>query len=102
MVLAGTFLNFDEEIRRIRLNMVLNVESMVSGDPAVDCRGKHVMITATDGEQKVATIFQELMGTTVCLKTEDGLCVDFTELNTDDMVAIYEFLFNEYYPDKEV
>lgn len=99
VVLSGIFLNFDEEVRRIRTNMVMNVESMVSGDPAVDCRGKHVMITTTDGEQAVSTIFQELMGTTVCLKTEEGLCVDFSELNTDDMVAIYEFLFEFFYPE---
>jgi hypothetical protein len=31
----------------------------------------------------------------VVIKTDVGECVDFTDLETDDMLAIYEYVYHE-------
>jgi hypothetical protein len=36
-----------------------------------------------------------LDGVDVVIKTDIGECVDFMDLETDDMVAVYEYIYNE-------
>ena len=49
--------------------------------------------TELDGRSKASSIFMDFAG--VVIKTDVGECVDFTDLETDDMVAIYEYVYHE-------
>ena len=49
--------------------------------------------TELDGRSKASSIFTDFAG--VVIKTDVGECVDFTDLETDDMVAIYEYIYHE-------
>jgi hypothetical protein len=49
--------------------------------------------TELDGRSKASSIFMDFAG--VVIKTDVGECVDFTDLETDDMVAIYEYIYHE-------
>ena len=49
--------------------------------------------TELDGRSKASSIFMDMAG--VVIKTDVGECVDFTDLETDDMLAIYEYVYYE-------
>jgi len=49
--------------------------------------------TELDGRSKASSIFTDFAG--VVIKTEVGECIDFTDLETDDMLAIYEYVHYE-------
>jgi hypothetical protein len=49
--------------------------------------------TELDGRSKASSIFTDFAG--VVIKTDVGECVDFTDLETDDMLAIYEYVHHE-------
>lgn len=49
--------------------------------------------TELDGKSRAKSIL--LDGNDVVIKTDVGECVDFMDLETDDMVAIYEYIYNE-------
>lgn len=49
--------------------------------------------TELDGKSRAKSIL--LDGNDVVIKTDVGECVDFMDLETDDMVAIYEYIFYE-------
>jgi hypothetical protein len=49
--------------------------------------------TELDGRSKASSIFTDFAG--VVIKTEVGECIDFTDLETDDMLAIYEYVYYE-------
>jgi len=49
--------------------------------------------TELDGRSKASSIFMDFAG--VVIKTDVGECVDFTDLETDDMLAIYEYVYYE-------
>ncbi len=49
--------------------------------------------TELDGRSKASSIFTDFAG--VVIKTEVGECIDFTDLETDDMIAIYEYVYYE-------
>jgi hypothetical protein len=49
--------------------------------------------TELDGKSRANSIL--LDGKDVVIKTDVGECVDFMDLETDDMVAIYEYIYYE-------
>lgn len=49
--------------------------------------------TELDGKSRASSIL--LDDNNVVIKTDVGECVDFMDLETDDMVAIYEYIYNE-------
>jgi hypothetical protein len=99
MILVGYFRDYDAVLNSIRGDLIAEVENLVTDD--IDCRKKNIGIThGNAGDMSVATITNHFCS--VELKIFSGIGVPFDELNTDDMVAIYEFLFNEVYPDKAV
>jgi len=49
--------------------------------------------TELDGKSRAMSIL--LDGVDVVIKTDVGECVDFMDLETDDMVAIYEYIYYE-------
>jgi len=49
--------------------------------------------TELDGKSRAKSIL--LDGVDVVIKTDVGECVDFMDLETDDMVAIYEYIYYE-------
>ena len=49
--------------------------------------------TELDGRSRANSIL--LDGQDVIIKTDVGECVDFMDLETDDMVAIYEYIYHE-------
>lgn len=49
--------------------------------------------TELDGKSRAKSIL--LDGVDVVIKTDVGECVDFMDLETDDMVAVYEYIYYE-------
>jgi len=49
--------------------------------------------TELDGKSRAMSIL--LDGVDVVIKTDVGECVDFMDLETDDMVAVYEYIYYE-------
>ena len=52
-----------------------------------------IQTTELDGKSKAQSIF--LDGDNVVIKTDAGECVDFMDLETDDMVAVYNYIHYE-------
>ena len=100
MAYTGHFLDFQEEVGKIRLNINKEVEGLMESAETLDCRDTGVAITHDCENQNVSTIFKDILGNGVTVKTESGTCVDFIELSTDDMVAIYEHIHYMVFPEE--
>jgi hypothetical protein len=92
MALTGHFLNFNEEVGRIRKNMVAEIYSMMNSLLAIECNKGDFGATLSDGDHTVTNV-RLTLADCVVIVTEEGNEVDVTELSTDDMVALYEFIF---------
>lgn len=99
----GHFHNFEEILSGLRLglNKAVTEELKEHGvdlfKPLVlddlDTPLYFVHPTELDGKSRTKSIL--LDDNNVVLKTDVGECVDFMDLETDDMVAIYEYIYYE-------
>jgi len=97
------FINFEETISDLRLAMnkavteELKEHSIGLFTPlelsALDTPLYFIHPTELDGRSRACSIL--LDGQDVIIKTDVGECVDYTDLETDDMVAIYEYIYYE-------
>jgi hypothetical protein len=94
------FINFEEILVGLRKGLdeaVLN--EMKAYNKTLDISEAEVPLyfihpTELDGKSKASSIFVDF-GDKVVIKTEVGECVDFMDLETDDMLAIYEYIYYE-------
>lgn len=98
------FINFEETISDLRLAMnkavteelkehstgVFNHTIVLS---ELDTPLYFIQPTELDGKSRAKSIYFDGQG--VVIKTDVGECVDFMDLETDDMVAIYEYIYYE-------
>ena len=99
----GHFHNFEEILSGLRLGLnkavteELKEHNIDLFKPLVldDLGGAIYFIhpTELDGRSRAKSIL--LDNNNVVIKTDVGECVDFMDLETDDMVAIYEYIFYE-------
>lgn len=74
--------------------MMIEVEAMLEPIGELDCVGSNVGITTVDdGNVDVRTIYYNYAGKQVEVKDSLGQCHDYSELDTDDMNAIYEHVY---------
>ena len=94
------FINFEEILMGLRKGLdeaVLN--EMKAYNKTLDISEAEVPLyfihpTELDGKSKASSIFVDV-NDEVVIKTEVGECVDFMDLETDDMLAIYEYIYYE-------
>jgi hypothetical protein len=88
------FIDHAGTIDTLRLSMMKEVEAMLEPIGELDCEGSGVAITTVDnGNLDVKTIYYNYAGKQVEVKDNLGECHDYSELDTDDMNAIYEHVY---------
>lgn len=91
-VLSGLRLGINkavtEELKEHNIELVKPLDVCVFDTPLY-----FIHPTELDGKSRVRSVF--LDNNNVVLKTDVGECVDFMDLETDDMVAIYEYIYYE-------
>ena len=91
-VLSGLRLGINkavtEELKEHNIGLFKPIEVSVFDTPVY-----FIHPTELDGKSRVRSIL--LDNDNVVLKTDVGECVDFMDLETDDMVAIYEYIYYE-------
>ncbi len=95
----ANFINFEEQVGKIRISLAQQTEELFKENQNItvlDCNGEGLAISTADGTQNVVSIGYD--GEGVFTKTESGEVHDLMDLDTDDMVAIYE---NVWYQLKE-
>ena len=87
----SNFIDYSEQIGKIRVNLANNTESLfkeLNHIEVLNCADEGLAITTSEGTQDVASIGCDIEG--VYVKTESGEIHNYMDLDTDDMVAIYE------------
>lgn len=96
----SNFIDFNERLSQLRVDLMRATDSLMKSDQPpfaqYDVSGEGLAISTADGTQDVQTIFYDLSGT-VCLKTTAGEIWEYSDLETDDMVAIYENIYYQVY-----
>jgi hypothetical protein len=103
MALTGHFLDFREEVARVRGNMVAEIYSMMTSQQSIQCNEGDFTASLRDGEYPVTLI--QLSPETdkvvfVTMNSDGDEQLEIDELTTDDLVALYEFVFGVLYPDQ--
>lgn len=98
--MAHSFFDFEEEINNWRTKITEEVCNLMRGQADIDCKGWAVGITNGDGNVEVSTIYHTTLDDSVQVKTCHGTVTDFSNLSTDDMVALYSFIFARTISDK--
>lgn len=96
----SNFIDFEKQVGNIRLRLAHEIESLfkeLNRVEVLNCADEWLGITTSEGTQNVASIGYDIEGG-VYVKTESGEVHDYMDLDTDDMVAIYE---NVWYQLKE-
>jgi hypothetical protein len=96
----ANFINFEERVGKIRVEATQQTEELFKENQNItvlDCNSEGLGISTADGTQDVASIGYDNEGG-VYVKTESGEVHDLMDLETDDIVAIYE---NVWYQLKE-
>lgn len=97
------FINFDEEISKIRVRLGNAIDGIFIENGNVDvieCEDESLMVSLSEGNTNVISVqFDEnIKSTVVVTKDENNSTTDIhdvMDLSTDDMVAIYEFVWYE-------
>ena len=100
MALTGHFLDFQEEVGRLRTNMIAEIYAMTSGQSDIHCNDGDYAISRKDDEYPIATVFHSPIDDRTYVKSDNGTVFEISELSTDDLVALYEFVFGVRYPDQ--
>lgn len=88
------FIDYGKQVNDIRVDLLRDIDELMINGEEIDASADYLAIADIEhGTLGVQTIFDNF-GTKV-LKTETGSVVDIADLETDDLVAIYEYLYNE-------
>ena len=98
--MAQAFFDFREAINNWRTKITDEVCNLMREQNDIDCKGWAVGITNVEGDVKVSTIYYTSFDDSVQVKTCYGTVTDFSDLSTDDMVALYEFIYERTNSDK--
>ncbi len=90
------YTDFLEEVSKIRVRLAQETEALLKPaiPPAIhNCKDECVDILTAEGTMYVETIGYDNGG--VFVKTETGEVWDYMDLDTDDMVAIYDHVWHQ-------
>ena len=95
----SNFIDFNERLTKMRVDLMRATEALVKTEQPpfaqFDVSNEGLAISTAEGTQDVQTIFYDQ--STVCLKTTAGEIWEYSDLDTDDMVAIYEHIYYQVY-----
>ena len=96
----ANFTNFEQQVGLIRIEIDRQISNLFKETPdiiSLDCKGEGLSISTSEGTQDVTSIdYNSDSGVTVMTDCDE--VHDLMDLDTDDMVAIYE---NIWYQLKE-
>jgi hypothetical protein len=96
----ANFTNFEQQVGLIRIEIDQQINNLFKEAPytiSLDCKGEGLSISSNDGTQDVTSIDHN-NDSGVTITTDSNEVHDLMDLDTDDMVAIYE---NVWYQLKE-
>jgi hypothetical protein len=97
-----TFIDFENDVKTIRKNILTEITPMLEPIGELDCIGKNVgVITYGGGDETVSVIYHDYITGKPMVKTTFGNVIEIEELNTDDMVAMYEHIHYRVNPDEK-
>lgn len=94
------FLDFRKEIEEKRTKITKEVCNLLRGHEEINCRKWLVGITNGEGDVVLSSIYHTAIDDSVQVKSCYGTVTDFSELSTDDMVALYEFIYERINSEK--
>ena len=92
------FIDFEQQVGKIRVRLAHETDLLFKNSPStneVACKDDYVAITTAEGSEAVSAINYDGNGTFVT--TKSGEVHDFMDLDTDDMVALYEYVYYAIY-----
>jgi hypothetical protein len=97
----SNFIDFNEQLTNLRVDLMRATEALMKTyQPpftSLSAVGEGLAISTAEGTLDVETIYSDFLGQAVQLKTSTGEIWDFSDLETDDMVAIYENIYYQMY-----
>ena len=97
----SNFIDFNEQLTRLRVDLMRATEVLMKTyQPpftSLSTVGEGLAISTAEGTLDVETIYYDFLGQAVQLKTSTGEIWDYSDLDTDDMVAIYENIYYQMY-----
>jgi len=91
----SNFIDFNERVSNLRIDLMRAAEALMKSEQPpfaqYDVLDEGIAISTADGTLDVQTIFYDQ--SSVCLKTTTGEIWEYSDLETDDMVAIYESIY---------
>jgi len=91
----SNFIDFNERVSNLRIDLMRATEALMKSEQPpfaqYDVLDEGIAISTADGTLDVQTIFYDQ--SSVCLKTTTGEIWEYSDLETDDMVAIYESIY---------
>ena len=97
----NNFIDFNERLGKLRVDLMKATEALMKSDqpPFIefDVSDEGLAISTAEGTQDVQTIAYDFMSKSVTLKTTAGEVWDYADLETDDMVAVYENVYYQVY-----
>jgi hypothetical protein len=97
----SNFIDFNERLSKLRVDLMRATEALMKSDQPpftqFDVTDEGLAISTAEGTLDVETIAYEPFNKTVMVKTATGDVWDYSDLETDDMVAIYEHVYYQVY-----
>jgi hypothetical protein len=100
----SNFIDFNEQLTRLRVDLMRATEALMKTyQPpftSLSTVGEGLAISTAEGTLDVETIYYDFLSHiegNVLLKTSTGEIWDYSDLETDDMVAIYENIYYQMY-----
>lgn len=97
----SNFIDFNEQLTRLRVDLMRATEALMKTDQppftSLSAVGEGLAISTAEGTEDVETIYYDLFSQAVQLKTSAGEIWNYSDLETDDMVAIYDNIYYQIY-----
>jgi hypothetical protein len=97
----NNFIDFNERLSKLRVDLMRATEALMKSDQPpfaeFDVSDEGLAISTAEGTLDIQTIAYDFMSKSVMLKTESGEVWDYADLETDDMVAVYENVYYQVY-----
>jgi hypothetical protein len=97
----SNFIDFNEQLTRLRVDLMRATEALMKTDQppftSLSTADEGLAISTAEGTLDVESIYYNFLEKSVQLKTSTGEIWEYSDLETDDMVAIYENIYYQIY-----
>lgn len=97
------FIDYSSTVEKIRTSILKECSEIMTTDSRVFVKEDDELSIVVIGDcySPEVVVGVEKRGTTIIVATEDGTETDLADLETDDMVAIYEYLYYIFITNKQ-